>query len=110
MTDNGYNIIKPIEGSQNIINLASIKHGEERKHRQPRRSGRSSPGRGQDKTGAEPDSPEGELRRSFNSDEEHGFAQGEQNESTGSENGKDKLTTDLIGKNENDQHSIDYCA
>lgn len=34
MTENDYNIIKPVDGLQNIIGLAPVKHREERKRRQ----------------------------------------------------------------------------
>jgi hypothetical protein len=34
MTDNDYNIIKPIESLRNIAGLASAKHREEKKRRQ----------------------------------------------------------------------------
>jgi hypothetical protein len=71
MTDNDYNIIKPVDGLQNIIGLAPIKDREERKRRQ----------QGQDSAAAK------------------------LNESMASENGIDEFTD-----NEEDQHSIDYCA
>jgi hypothetical protein len=83
MTDNDYNIIKPVDGLQNIIGLAPVKHREERKRRQ----------QGQDSAEAE-SRPAGQET-----------SDGEPNESVDSGNGIGEFTD-----NEGDQHSIDYCA
>jgi hypothetical protein len=83
MTDNDYNIIKPVDGLQNIIGLAPVKHREERKRRQ----------QGQDSAAAK-------LRPAGQE-----TSDGEPNESVDSGNGIGEFTD-----NEGDQHSIDYCA
>ena len=75
MPDNDYNIIKPVEGLQNIAGLTPARRREERKRRQDMRREK------REESGQEP----------------NGLAD---QQSTGSE----------FAEDENEQHSIDYCA
>ncbi len=105
MTDNDYNIIKPVDNLQNITSLAPIKDREERKRRQ---SGQRGRWRKQDQNRlhqAEPHSAEADLRQSADHSEEHESVEDGLTKSIDSENGTSKFTD-----NENNGHSIDYCA
>ena len=105
MTDNNYNIIKPLEDLQNISGLSPIKNREERKRRQS-----GQPGRGNVKDQAR-------FRRSIlQSTGEKLKSAAEyssEKESIEDELSKTKDLEDSTSKyadNDNDMHSIDYCA
>jgi len=95
MADNDHNIIKPVEGLQNIAGLTGTKRREERKRRQ-NLPGEPRPSDGLGEHEEERESTEGEL-----------------NESVDQENHGSKPTDDEGPRpagTQNDQHSIDYCA
>ncbi|MFQ6034688.1 MAG: hypothetical protein ACE5NM_02435 [Sedimentisphaerales bacterium] len=81
MADNDYNIIKPVEGLQNIAGLTGAKRREERKRRQ------NLPGEQEEERESAEGPPSGG------------------NQSVDQENSDSKPTDD-----KNDRHSIDYCA
>ena len=105
MTDNNYNIIKPVESLQNITSLAPIKDREERKRRQPGQQGRWRRKDQNQFNQGEPHSAEADLRQSANHNEEHESVEDGLTKSIDSENGASEFTDD-----KSNGHSIDYRA
>jgi hypothetical protein len=105
MTDNNYNIIKPVESLQNVTSLAPIKDREEKKRRQPGQQGRWRRQNQNRLNQGEPHSAEADLRQSANHSEEHESVEDGSTKSIDSENGESEFTD-----NTNNGHSIDYCA
>jgi hypothetical protein len=104
MADNNY-IIKPVESLHNIAGLTPVKQREERRRRQSRTNRRRG--------GKDPDLDEDEstttdligAEQLINHNEERESTEGGPNESVNSE-----TCTGESNDDENDRHSIDYCA